>query len=154
MSLRIELSQKPRRAAVEEGIVPGGGVALLRARTALASVTGANADISAGVSIVLRALEAPIRQIAENAGVEGSIVIGKLTDSKDRNQGFDAQTETYVDMIKAGIVDPAKVVRTALQDAGSIAALLITAEAMIADIPAKDSPVPTAGNGGMSGMGY
>ena len=101
------------------------------------ALTGANADVTAGISIVLRALEAPIRQIAENAGVEGSIVVGKLTDSKDHNQGFDAQTETYVDMIKAGIVDPAKVVRTALQDAGSIAALLITAEAMIADIPAK-----------------
>src|SRR6185312_3980521 len=130
------------------GIVPGGGVALLRAGAVLASLTDANADITAGVSIVLRALEAPIRQIAENAGVEGSIVIGKLTDSKDRNQGFNAQTETYVDMIKAGIVDPAKVVRTALQDAGSIAALLITAEAMIAEAPAKDS-VATAGNGGM-----
>jgi chaperonin GroEL len=99
---------------------------------------------------VLRALEAPIRQIAENSGVEGSIVVGKLTDSKDHNQGFDAQKEIYVDMIKAGIVDPAKVVRTALQDACSIAALLITAEAMITDIPAKDAaPSP---NGG--GMGY
>ena len=151
---RIDDALNATRAAVEEGIVPGGGVALLRARTVLTSLTGANSDITAGVSIVLRALETPVRQIAENAGVEGSIVIGKLMDSKDRNQGFDAQTETYVDMIKAGIVDPAKVVRTALQDAGSIAALLITAEAMIADIPAKDSPVPTAGNGGMSGMGY
>jgi chaperonin GroEL len=151
---RIDDALNATRAAVEEGIVPGGGVALLRARTALASVTGANADIGAGVSIVLRALEAPVRQIAENAGVEGSIVIGKLTDSKDRNQGFDAQTETYVDMIRAGIVDPAKVVRTALQDAGSIAALLITAEAMIADIPTKDSAASAAGNGGMGGMGY
>ncbi|PLP58356.1 chaperonin GroEL [Mesorhizobium loti] len=150
---RIDDALNATRAAVEEGIVPGGGVALLRARTVLASLTGANADVSAGISIVLRALEAPIRQIAENAGVEGSIVVGKLTDSKDHNQGFDAQTETYVDMIKAGIVDPAKVVRTALQDAGSIAALLITAEAMIADIPAKDA-APAAGNGGMAGMGY
>ncbi|MFI0847548.1 chaperonin GroEL [Mesorhizobium sp. IMUNJ 23232] len=145
---RIDDALNATRAAVEEGIVPGGGVALLRARAVLASLTGANADVTAGISIVLRALEAPIRQIAENAGVEGSIVVGKLTDSKDRNQGFDAQTETYVDMIKAGIVDPAKVVRTALQDAGSIAALLITAEAMIADIPAKES-TPSAGNGGM-----
>jgi chaperonin GroEL len=110
--------------------------------------------VTAGISIVLRALEAPVRQIAENAGVEGSIVVGRLTDNKDRNQGFDAQTETYVDMIKAGIVDPAKVVRTALQDAGSIAALLITAEAMIADIPAKESAASAAGNGGMGGMGY
>ncbi|WP_018431322.1 chaperonin GroEL [Hoeflea sp. 108] len=150
---RIDDALNATRAAVEEGIVPGGGVALLRARAVLASLTGGNADITAGISIVRRALEAPIRQIAENAGVEGSIVVGKLTDSKDRNQGFDAQTETYVDMIKAGIVDPAKVVRTALQDAGSIASLLITAEAMIADIPAKDS-APAAGNGGMGGMGY
>jgi chaperonin GroEL len=145
---RIDDALNATRAAVEEGIVPGGGVALLRARAVLASLTGENADITAGISIVLRALEAPIRQIAENAGVEGSIVVGKLTDSKDRNQGFDAQTETYVDMIKAGIVDPAKVVRTALQDAGSIAALLITAEAMITDAPAKDA---SAGNG--AGMG-
>ncbi|MGO4831662.1 chaperonin GroEL [Rhizobiaceae sp. 2RAB30] len=150
---RIDDALNATRAAVEEGIVPGGGVALLRARGVLVSLTGANADVTAGISIVLRALEAPIRQIAENAGVEGSIVVGKLTDSKDRNQGFDAQTETYVDMIKAGIVDPAKVVRTALQDAGSIAALLITAEAMIADVPAKDS-TPAAGNGGMGGIGY
>jgi len=148
---RVDDALNATRAAVEEGIVPGGGVALLRARTALASLTGPNPDVTAGISIVLRSLEAPIRQIAENAGVEGSIVVGKLSDSKDRNQGFDAQTETYVDMIKAGIVDPAKVVRTALQDAGSIAALLITAEAMIADIPAKE-PAPAAGNGG--GMGY
>ena len=93
--------------------------------------------MTAGISIVLRALEAPIRQIVENAGSEGSIVVGKLTDGKDRNQGFDAQTETYVDMIKVGIVDPAKVVRTALQDAGSIAGLLITVEAMIAERPAE-----------------
>ncbi|MCR4265144.1 chaperonin GroEL [Nitratireductor sp. ZSWI3] len=150
---RIDDALNATRAAVEEGIVPGGGVALLRARTALATLTGGNADVTAGISIVLRALEAPIRQIAENVGVEGSIVIGKLTDGKDRNQGFDAQTESYVDMIKAGIVDPAKVVRTALQDAGSIAALLITAEAMIADIPPKDAT--PAGNGGsMGGMGY
>ncbi|CAM5598429.1 chaperonin GroEL [Aquamicrobium terrae] len=150
---RIDDALNATRAAVEEGIVPGGGVALLRAKAVLASLTGANADVTAGISIVRRALEAPVRQIAENAGVEGSIVVGKLTDSKNPNQGFDAQTETYVDMIEAGIVDPAKVVRTALQDAGSIAALLITAEAMIADIPAKDS-TPVAGNGGVGGMGY
>ncbi|WEX89991.1 chaperonin GroEL [Sinorhizobium garamanticum] len=150
---RIDDALNATRAAAEEGIVPGGGVALLRARSALVGLTGANADVTAGISIVLRALEAPIRQIAENAGVEGTIVVGKLTDSRDYNQGFDAQTETYVDMIKAGIVDPAKVVRTALQDAGSIAALLITAEAMIADIPSRESVRP-AGNGGMGGMGY
>ena len=150
---RIDDALHATRAAVEEGIVPGGGVALLRARAALTSLAGANADITAGISIVLRALEAPVRQIAENAGVEGSIVVGRVTDSRDRDRGFDAQTETYVDMIKAGIVDPAKVVRTALQNAGSIAALLITAEAMIADIPAKDSAAVTGNGGGMGGMG-
>jgi len=147
---RVDDALNATRAAVEEGIVPGGGVALLRARGVLTSLAGANADVTAGISIVLRALEAPMRQIAENAGVEGSIVVGKVTDSKDRNHGFDAQTETYVDMIKAGIVDPAKVVRTALQDAGSIAALLITAEAMVADIAAKDS-APAVGYGGTGG---
>src|SRR3954470_9750162 len=150
---RIDDALNATRAAVEEGIVAGGGVALLRARSALTAVTGVNADVTAGISIVRRALEAPIRQIVENAGVEGSIVVGKLTDSSDRNQGFDAQTETYVDMVKAGIVDPAKVVRTALEDAGSIAGLLITAEAMVANIPAKE-PAAAAGNGGMGGMGY
>ncbi len=151
---RIDDALNATRAAVEEGIVPGGGVALLRARAVLASLTGANADVTAGVSIVLRALEAPIRQIVENAGSEGSIVVGKLTDSKDRNQGFDAQTETYVDMIKAGIVDPAKVVRTALQDASSIAGLLITVEAMVAEKPAKQPSGEPTGNGGMGGMGF
>jgi len=150
---RIDDALNATRAAVEEGIVPGGGVALLRAKSALTGLTGDNADVTAGISIVLRALEAPIRQIADNAGFEGSIVVGKLAGSNDHNQGFDAQTETYVDMIEAGIVDPAKVVRTALQDAGSIAALLITAEVMIADIPARDS-APAAGNGGMGDMGY
>ncbi|MER8576513.1 chaperonin GroEL [Mesorhizobium sp. M1338] len=148
---RIDDALNATRAAVEEGIVPGGGVALLRARSALAGLNGANADVTAGISIVLRALEAPIRQIAENSGVEGSIVVGKLTDSKDHNQGFDAQNEVYVDMIKAGIVDPAKVVRTALQDAGSIAALLITAEAMITDIPPKEAAPAGGGGGGMGG---
>ncbi|MBY3463019.1 chaperonin GroEL [Rhizobium laguerreae] len=150
---RIDDALNATRAAVEEGIVPGGGVALLRAKSALTGLTGENADVTAGISIVLRALEAPIRQIADNAGFEGSIVVGKLAGSNDHNQGFDAQTETYVDMIEAGIVDPAKVVRTALQDAGSIAALLITAEVMIADIPARDS-ASAGGNGGMGGMGY
>ncbi|MBY5518752.1 chaperonin GroEL [Rhizobium leguminosarum] len=150
---RIDDALNATRAAVEEGIVPGGGVALLRAKSALTGLTGENADVTAGISIVLRALEAPIRQIVDNAGFEGSIVVGKLAGSNDHNQGFDAQTETYVDMIEAGIVDPAKVVRTALQDAGSIAALLITAEVMIADIPARDS-ASAGGNGGMGGMGY
>ncbi|MER8416030.1 chaperonin GroEL [Mesorhizobium sp. M0166] len=144
---RIDDALNATRAAVEEGIVPGGGVALLRARAVLNGLTGANADMTAGISIVSRALEAPIRQIAENSGVEGSIVVGKLADSKDHNQGFDAQNEVYVDMIKAGIVDPAKVVRTALQDAGSIAALLITAEAMITDVSAKEAAASTGGMG-------
>ncbi|MDX0557381.1 chaperonin GroEL [Sinorhizobium medicae] len=150
---RIDDALNATRAAVEEGIVAGGGVALLRAKSALASLTGENPEITAGIAIVRKALEAPIRQIADNAGVEGSIVIGKLVDSSDQNQGFDAQTETYVDMIKAGIVDPAKVVRTALRDAGSIAALLITAEAMVADIPEKNA-AQNAGNGAMGGRGY
>ncbi|MBY5437886.1 chaperonin GroEL [Rhizobium leguminosarum] len=150
---RIDDALNATRAAVEEGIVPGGGVALLRAKSALTGLTGENADVTAGISIVLRALEAPIRQIVDNAGFEGSIVVGKLAGSNDHNQGFDAQTETYVDMIEAGIVDPAKVVRTALQDAGSIAALLITAEVMIADIPTRDT-ASAAGNGGMGAMGY
>jgi chaperonin GroEL len=144
---RIDDALNATRAAVEEGIVPGGGVALLRARLALGTLGGSNPDLNAGISIVLRALEAPIRQIAENSGVEGSVVVGKLATSKDQSEGFDAQTETYVDMIKAGIVDPAKVVRTALQDAGSIAGMLITAEAMIADAPAKEAGA-ASGNGG------
>ncbi|SCB24549.1 chaperonin GroEL [Rhizobium lusitanum] len=150
---RIDDALNATRAAVEEGIVAGGGVALLRAKAVLIGLTGENADVTAGIAIVRRALEAPIRQIADNAGVEGSIVIGKLDDSEDPNEGFDAQTETYVDMIEAGIIDPAKVVRTALQDAGSIAALLITAEAMIADIPAKEL-AQNIGNGAMGNMGY
>ena len=153
---RVDDALNATRAAVEEGIVAGGGVALLRAKAVLTKLTGSNADVTAGISIVMRALEAPIRQIVENSGVEGSIVVGKLIDGKDVNQGFDAQNERYVDMLKAGIVDPAKVVRAALQDAGSIAALLITAEAMIADIPQKDAPATggAGGMGGMGGMGY
>ncbi|RVH44686.1 chaperonin GroEL [Sinorhizobium meliloti] len=150
---RIDDALNATRAAVEEGIVPGGGVALLRAKSALVGLADDNTDVTAGISIVRRALEAPIRQIADNAGVEGSIVVGKLVDGRDHNQGFDAQTETYVDMIKAGIVDPAKVVRTALRDAGSIASLLITAEAMIADIPERGSPQST-GNGAVDSMEY
>ena len=148
---RIDDALNATKAAVEEGIVAGGGVALLRARAVLTSLTGSNPDVTAGVSIVMRALEAPIRQIAENSGVEGSIVVGKLTDNKNANQGFDAQAGAYVDMIKAGIIDPAKVVRTALQDAGSIAALLITAEAMITDAPPKEAPGAVANGGGMGG---
>ena len=130
---RVDDALHATRAAVEEGIVPGGGVALLRAKAAVAKLKTDNPDVQAGINIVLQALEAPIRQIAENAGVEGSIVVGKITDNKSETFGFDAQTEEYVDMLQAGIIDPAKVVRTALQDAASVAGLLITTEAMVAE---------------------
>ena len=150
---RVDDALNATRAAVEEGIVPGGGTALLRAKKAVAALKDTNADIQAGINIVLKALEAPIRQIVENAGCEGSIVVGKILENSSETFGFNAQTEEYVDMIKAGIVDPAKVVRTALQDAASVSGLLITTEAMIADTP-KDRPaMPMPGGGGMGGMG-
>jgi len=150
---RVDDALNATRAAVEEGIVPGGGTALLRAKKAVAALKDTNADIQAGINIVLKALEAPIRQIVENAGCEGSIVVGKILENSSQTYGFNAQTEEYVDMIKAGIVDPAKVVRTALQDAASVSGLLITTEAMIADTP-KDRPaMPMPGGGGMGGMG-
>ena len=150
---RVDDALNATRAAVEEGIVPGGGIALLRAKKAVEALTSDNADIAAGIKIVLRALEAPIRQISQNAGVEGSIVVGKVLESTDANFGFNAQTEEYVDMIQAGIVDPAKVVRTALQDAASIAALIVTTEALVAELPKKDSGMPAMPGGGMGGMG-
>src|ERR1700735_5687097 len=150
---RVDDARHATKAAVEEGIVPGGGVALLRAKAAIGKLSDENADIQAGINIVLRALEAPIRQIAENAGVEGSIVVGKITENKSQTFGFDAQTEQYVDMLNAGIVDPAKVVRVALQDAASVAGLMITTEAMIADRPKADAPAMPGGGGGMGGMG-
>ncbi|MDT3381204.1 chaperonin GroEL [Labrys neptuniae] len=128
---RIEDALNATRAAIQEGIVPGGGLALLRAKTALYNITSDNPDVRAGIAIVMRALEAPIRQIVENSGVEGSTVVGKLVEANNANLGFDAQTERYVDMLEAGIIDPAKVVRAALQDAGSVAALMITTEAII-----------------------
>jgi chaperonin GroEL len=149
---RVEDALNATRAAVEEGIVPGGGVALLRAKKAVGRIKDDNPDVQAGINIVLKALEAPIRQIAENAGVEGSIVVGKIMDENSETYGFDAQSEKYVDMIKAGIVDPAKVVRTALQDAGSVAGLLVTTEAMIAELP-KPEAAPAMPGGGMGGMG-
>ena len=136
---RVDDAMHATRAAVEEGIVPGGGVALLRAKAAIGKLTNDNADVQAGINIVLRAIEAPIRQIAENSGVEGSIVVGRVMGNKSQNYGFNAQTEEYVDMLGAGIVDPAKVVRVALQDAASIAGLLITTEAMVAEAPKKES---------------
>jgi len=147
---RVDDALNATRAAVEEGIVPGGGVALLRAKAAVSKLKSENADEQAGINIVLKALESPIRQIAENAGVEGSIVVGKVLENKAQTFGFNAQAETYVDMIDAGIVDPAKVVRTALQDAASVAGLLITTEAMVAEVP-KDKPAAPMGGGGMGG---
>ena len=151
---RVEDALNATRAAVEEGIVPGGGVALLRAKKAVGRIQDENADVQAGINIVLKALEAPTRQIAENAGVEGSIVVGKIVDEKSETYGFDAQDEKYVDMIEAGIVDPAKVVRTALQDAGSVAGLLVTTEAMVAELPKEPAPTMPPGGGMAGGMGF
>jgi chaperonin GroEL len=151
---RVDDAMHATKAAVEEGIVPGGGVALLRAKAAIGKLSDENADIQAGINIVLRALEAPIRQIAENSGVEGSIVVGKVLENKSPTFGFDAQTEQYVDMLNAGIVDPAKVVRVALQDAASVAGLMITTEAMVAETPKKKEPLAMPGGGGMGGMDY
>jgi chaperonin GroEL len=153
---RVEDALNATRAAVEEGIVPGGGVALLRAKKAVGKINNDNHDVQAGINIVLKALEAPIRQIAENSGVEGSIVVGKIMENKSETYGFDAQTEEYVDMVEKGIIDPAKVVRAALQDAASIAGLLVTTEAMVAEVP-KDKPAMPAmpgGGGGMGGMDF
>ncbi len=152
---RVEDALNSTRAAVEEGIIPGGGVALLYAKEALKKLKPVNSDQQVGVDIVGRALEWPVRQIAENAGFDGAVVSGKLSEQKDRRRGFDAQNEKYVDMIKAGIIDPTKVVRTALQDAASVAGLLVTTEAMVAEKPAKKetSGMPPGGMGGMGDMG-
>ncbi len=151
---RVDDALNATRAAVEEGIVPGGGVALLRAKGAVSKLKSDVSDVQSGINLVLKALEAPIRQIVENAGVEGSIVVGKITENKSPTFGFNAQTEEYVDMIQAGIVDPAKVVRTALQDAASVAGLLITTEAMIGDKPKKDAAPAMPAGGGMGGMDF
>jgi chaperonin GroEL len=155
---RVEDALNATRAAVQEGIVPGGGVALLRAKKAIGKLTNDNADVQAGINIVLKAIEMPLRQIAENSGVEGSIVVNKILENKSETFGFDAQSEEYVDMIEKGIVDPAKVVRAALQDAASIAGLLVTTEAMVAEVP-REAPAmpampPGGGMGGMGGMGF
>ncbi len=152
---RVDDALNATRAAVEEGIVPGGGTALLHATKSIEKLEGDNDDQAAGIAIVRRSLQAPIRQIAENAGVEGSIVVGKLLEGKSQTAGFNAQTEEYVDMVKEGIIDPAKVVRTALQDAASVAGLLITTEAMIAEKPEpKGAAAPAMPDmGGMGGMG-
>ena len=149
---RVDDALSATRAAVEEGIVPGGGVALLRALTAIKKLEGADHDQSVGVDIVRRALQAPIRQIAENAGEDGAVIAGKVSENATYTNGFNAQTGKFVDMVKAGIIDPTKVVRAALQDAASVAGLLITTEAMVAEIPEKKDPAPMPDMGGMGGM--
>ena len=150
---RVDDALNATRAAADEGIVPGGGIALLKASKILTGVTGDNADQTAGIAIIRRALQAPIRQISENAGVEGSIVVGKVLENDSATFGFNAQTEEYGDLVAMGVIDPAKVVRTALQDAASVAGILITTEAAVADAPKKGgSGAPDMG-GGMGGMG-
>jgi chaperonin GroEL len=151
---RVDDALHATRAAVEEGIVPGGGVALLKAGHALENLKGANPDQDAGIAIVRRALQAPIRQIAENAGVEGSIVVGKVLDNALATFGFNAQTDQYVDLVEDGVIDPTKVVRAALQNAASVAGLLITTEAAIAEAPKQGDGAPQTGGGGMGGMGF
>ncbi|KAF0117595.1 MAG: chaperonin GroEL [Hyphomonadaceae bacterium] len=150
---RVDDALNATRAAVEEGIVPGGGVALLRASVGI-KVKGLNDDEDAGIAIVRKALQSPIRQIVENAGVEGSIVVAKILEANSATFGFNAQTEEYVDMVTAGIIDPVKVVRTALQDAASVASLIITTEAAVTEAPKKDSPMPAMPGGGMGGMDF
>ncbi|HEY8963898.1 MAG TPA: TCP-1/cpn60 chaperonin family protein, partial [Alphaproteobacteria bacterium] len=150
---RVDDAMHATRAAVEEGVIAGGGVALLYAAKALENLKGDNNDQQVGIDIIRRALQAPVRQIAENAGAEGSVVVGKLLDKVDTNKGYNAQTGEYVDMVKTGIIDPVKVVRTALQDASSVASLLITTEAMIFDAPEDKKEMPGMPGGGMGGMG-
>ncbi len=137
---RVDDAMHATRAAVEEGVVPGGGVALLYAERALKKLKPENHDQQVGIDLIARALQAPVRQIAENSGIDGAVVVGKLAESKDPKHGYDARTGKYRDMIKAGIIDPAKVVRTALEDAASVAGLMITTEAMIAEKPDEDGP--------------
>ena len=149
---RVEDAMHATRAAVEEGVVPGGGVALLYAAKVLDDLKPADDDQRVGIDIVRRALQAPVRQIIANAGGDGAVIVGKLLDANDPNRGFDAQKEEYVDMFKAGIIDPTKVVRTALQDAASVAGLLVTTECMVAEKPEKKS-AGMPGGGGMGGMG-
>ena len=151
---RVDDALNATRAAVEEGILPGGGVALLRALNSVKSIKTQNDDQKTGVEIVRKAIAAPARQIVDNAGGDGAVVVGKLLESKDYAWGYNAQTGEYGDLVKAGIIDPTKVVRTAIQDAASIAGLLITTEAMIAETPKKDAPMPPMGGGGMGGMDF
>jgi len=152
---RVEDAMNATRAAVEEGIVPGGGTALLRASKVLEKLTPENDDQRVGMEIIRKALQAPVRQIAENAGVEGSIVVGKLLEKKDASYGYNAATDKFEDLVKAGVIDPVKVVRTALQDAASVAGLLITTEAMVAEKPSEGGGgMPAMPDmGGMGGMG-
>ena len=155
---RVDDAMHATRAAVEEGIVPGGGVALVKSIAGLDKLKPANRDQEVGVEIVRRALQSPARNIAENAGAEGSVIVGKLLESKDANEGYDATTGTFTNMVKAGVIDPTKVVRSSLQNAASVAALLITTEAMVADQPEPKEAAPAApdmgGMGGMGGMGF
>jgi chaperonin GroEL len=149
---RVDDALHATRAAVEEGIVPGGGTALLYATKALEGLKGANDDQTRGIDIIRRSLQAPVRQIAQNAGWDGAVVAGKLIDGNDANLGFNAQTENYENLVQAGVIDPTKVVRTALQDAASVAGLLITTEAAVSEMP-EDKPAMPAMPGGMGGMG-
>jgi chaperonin GroEL len=154
---RVDDALHATRAAVEEGIVPGGGTALLYATKAIEGLKGANDDQTRGVDIVRKALYAPLRQIAQNAGHDGAVISGKLLEGNDPTQGFNAQTDTYENLVAAGVIDPTKVVRTALQDAASVAGLLITTEATIAELPADDKApmgMPGGGMGGMGGMDF
>ncbi|MBV8659421.1 MAG: chaperonin GroEL, partial [Burkholderiales bacterium] len=148
---RVEDALHATRAAVEEGIVAGGGVALLRARSSLAAVKGDNTDQDAGIKIVLRAIEAPLRQIVTNAGDEASVVVNKVLEGKG-NFGYNAATSEYGDMVEMGVLDPTKVTRSALQHAASVASLMLTTDCMVAELPKEDAPAP-GGMGGMGGMG-
>ena len=150
---RVEDAMHATKAAVEEGIVPGGGVALLRAGKGLESLK-LEGDQKVGLEIIKRAIEEPMRHIATNAGAEGSIVVAKVKDLKNNDEGFNAATETYEDLVKAGVIDPAKVVRSALQNSSSIASLLLTTEALVSEIPEekKEAPMPGGHGGGMGGM--
>ena len=147
---RVEDALHATRAAVEEGIVPGGGVALIRCREAVAKIKGDNADQEAGIKIVLRALEEPLRIIVDNAGAEASVVVNKVVEGKG-NYGYNAQTGEYGDLVATGVVDPTKVARCALQNAASVAGLILTTAAMVAELPKDERPMP--GGGGMGGMG-
>jgi chaperonin GroEL len=150
---RVDDAMHATRAAVEEGILPGGGVALLRASKALGRVKVDNDDQKTGVEIVRKAVSSPARQIAINAGADGSVVVGKILEKDQYAYGYDAQNDEYGNMVTKGIIDPTKVVRSALQNAASIAGLLITTEAMVAEMPKKNQPAMPGGGGGMGGMG-